>query len=55
MADLLTSVLTGRSGVPARRSSWWALGAGTLVGMSSLLLALRPIPQPTVDYGDEDH
>ena len=55
MADLLTGVLTGRSGVPARRSSWWALGAGTLVGMTPLLLALRPIPRAGVDHGDEDN
>jgi hypothetical protein len=70
MADLLAAVVAGRSGAPARRSSWWALGAGTLVGMTSLLLALRPHgglpeppagqperplhPQPTVDNGDED-
>jgi eukaryotic-like serine/threonine-protein kinase len=55
MADLLASVLNGRSGVPARRSSWWALGAGTLVGMTPLLLALRPIPRAGVDNGDEDN
>ena len=55
MADLLASVLSGRSGVPARRSSWWALGAGTLVGMTPLLLALRPIPRAGVDHGDEDN
>ena len=55
MADLLASVLNGRSGVPARRSSWWALGAGTLVGMTPLLLALRPIPRAGVDHGDEDN
>jgi NADH-quinone oxidoreductase subunit I len=53
--DLLASVLNGRSGVPARRSSWWALGAGTLVGMTPLLLALRPIPRAGVDHGDEDN
>ena len=70
MADLLAAVVAGRSGAPARRSSWWALGAGTLVGTASLLLALRPRsglsvppagrsgrqlnPLPTVDNGDED-
>jgi eukaryotic-like serine/threonine-protein kinase len=55
MADLLASVRDGRSGVPGRRSSWWALGAGTLVGMTPLLLALRPIPRAGVDHGDEDN
>ena len=70
MADALAAVVSGRSGAPARRSSWWALGAGTLVGTTSLLLALRPrggrpdppvgrskrqlASQPGVDYGDED-
>jgi hypothetical protein len=54
-ADLLASVLNGRSGVPARRSSWWALGAGTLVAMTPLLLALRPISGAGVDHGDEDN
>jgi hypothetical protein len=70
MADLLAAVVAGRSGAPARRSSWWALGAGTLVGTASLLLAWRPRsglsdppagrsgrqlnPQACVDYGDED-
>ena len=33
----------------------WALGAGTLVGMTPLLLALRPIPRAGVDHGDEDN
>ena len=66
----LAAVASGRSGAPARRSSWWALGAGTLVGVTSLLLAWRPRgvcpdppagrperqldPLPTVDNGDED-
>ncbi|HEV3464498.1 MAG TPA: serine/threonine-protein kinase, partial [Actinomycetota bacterium] len=69
MADELAAVASGRSGAPARRSSWWALGAGTLVGMTSLLLAWPPrgpsdppagqparqlAPHPTVDNGDED-
>jgi serine/threonine-protein kinase len=70
MADALAAVVSGRSGAPARRSSWWALGAGTLVGTTSLLLALRPrggrpdppagrskrplAPQPSVDNGNED-
>jgi serine/threonine protein kinase len=70
MADALAAVVSGRSGAPARRSSWWALGAGTLVGTTSLLLALRPrggrpdppagrskrqlASPPGVDYGDED-
>ena len=70
MADLLAAVVAGRSGAPGRRSSWWALGAGTLVGTASLLLALRPRSglsdppagrsgrqlnlQACVDNGDED-
>jgi hypothetical protein len=70
MADLLAAVVAGRSGAPARRASWWALGAGTLVGTASLLLAWRPRsghsdppadrsgrqlnPQACVDNGDED-
>jgi eukaryotic-like serine/threonine-protein kinase len=70
MADLLAAVVAGRSGAPARRSSWWALGAGTLVGTASLLLAWRPRSglsdppagrsgrqlnlQACVDNGDED-
>ena len=70
MADALAAVVSGRSGAPARRSSWWALGAGTLVGTTSLLLALRPrggrpdppagrskrqlAPPPGADDGDED-
>jgi eukaryotic-like serine/threonine-protein kinase len=70
MADALATVVSGRSGAPARQSSWWALGAGTLVGTTSLLLALRPrggrpdppagrskrqlAPHPGADNGDED-
>ena len=71
VARALAAVASGRSGAPAaRRPSWWALGTATLVGMTSLLLALRlrgvspdppagrperqPEPQPTVDNGDED-
>jgi serine/threonine-protein kinase len=70
MADALAAVVSGRSGAPARRLSWWALGAGTLVGTTSLLLALRPrggrpdppagrskrqlAPPPGADDGDED-
>ncbi len=71
MADALAAVASGRSGAPAaRRPSWWALGAGTLVAITPLLLAWRPrgvspespagrperqqAPQPTADHGDED-
>jgi eukaryotic-like serine/threonine-protein kinase len=71
MADALAAVASGRSGAPAaRRSSWWALGAATLVAMTPLLLAWRQrgvspespagrperqlAPQPGADDGDED-